>query len=280
VFFVVLIGLGIILLFVKTIMGTCWSAKKGTTNVVNSGTKPTDSSFASSNSSSASSISKPNNTNNNSSTGSRVSLNTSNINSTAIPLQRSGKNNTSADNNNVNVYDNDNSDSNGPRSKEELNKNNKKPKESAKNINPKKKVELLFDKYKSVDADQSEEMEEELINAEGIEKFCRDLELDTEDPVLLVISYHLNAFELGCFYRDEFCNGLGKLKLDSIEGIKKYISTWRKELESVSTLKQIYRFVFNLGKNRLSSKVYWYRYGCRILVTFIRNAILSCQEVC
>jgi len=94
----------------------------------------------------------------------------------------------------------------------------------------------------------------EQMGAEGIEKFCHELEIDPEDPVLLAFAYHINASEMGCFYKDEFINGLEKLKLDSIDGIKHYFVTLRKELENTNALKLIYKYVFELGKSEPEQK--------------------------
>eukprot|EP01089_Gocevia_fonbrunei_P019542 TRINITY_DN6949_c0_g1_i4.p1 TRINITY_DN6949_c0_g1~~TRINITY_DN6949_c0_g1_i4.p1 ORF type:complete len:289 (-),score=59.15 TRINITY_DN6949_c0_g1_i4:169-1035(-) len=115
----------------------------------------------------------------------------------------------------------------------------------------KKKLEKLFSEFKDGDADDENN---EQMGGEAIEKFCNEIDIDPEDPVLLALSYHLNASEMGCFYRDEFINGFEKLKLDSIEGIKNYVPTLRKELDNQATLKPIYKYVFELGKNEPEQK--------------------------
>eukprot|EP01088_Endostelium_zonatum_P001339 TRINITY_DN11657_c0_g1_i1.p1 TRINITY_DN11657_c0_g1~~TRINITY_DN11657_c0_g1_i1.p1 ORF type:complete len:320 (-),score=92.13 TRINITY_DN11657_c0_g1_i1:76-1035(-) len=136
---------------------------------------------------------------------------------------------------------NDKNNGNGPKTEEDEKASIKK---SQKLSTPQQRIEALFNKYKTISED-----DEEVINSDGLEKFCKDLEIDPEDSVLLVLTYHLNCSELGLIHKQEFISGLEKLNLDSIVDIKKRIPQWKKELTDTNgSLKQIYKYVFKLGK--------------------------------
>jgi len=116
----------------------------------------------------------------------------------------------------------------------------------------KKKLEKLFEKYKD---DTPENASDPIIGPEGIEKFCHDLDISPEDAVTLVIAYHLNAQEMGYFTQKEWLEGFEKLGLDSVEGIKGYLPTFRHELEDQNTFKNIYRFAFFFAKEDPDKKI-------------------------
>lgn len=115
-----------------------------------------------------------------------------------------------------------------------------------------KKIDKLFDQFKQENEQDEQDGDDgdEKIGAEGIEKFCQELEVDPEDPVLVAFSFHLNATELGAWKKEEFVPGLEKLKLDNMDSIKDYFNgTLRKELKNTATLKPIFKYAFDLGKN-------------------------------
>lgn len=49
------------------------------------------------------------------------------------------------------------------------------------------------------------------IYEEGIAQFCSDLGVDPEDPVLLVLSFHMDAATMCIFTRDEWIRGMESL---------------------------------------------------------------------
>ncbi|KAK3090866.1 hypothetical protein FSP39_015323 [Pinctada imbricata] len=74
------------------------------------------------------------------------------------------------------------------------------------------KIQALFDQYKDA--------EEDAILVEGIESFCRDLDVNPDDFVVLVLAWKFQAETMGRFSRQEFLNGCKSLKADSIKGIQ------------------------------------------------------------
>jgi len=108
-----------------------------------------------------------------------------------------------------------------------------------------KKVEDLFDKYKDKDG-------EEQIGPEGIEQLCKDIGVDPEDVLVLVLAWHLNATRMGFFSKEEFINGLQKLGVDNISKLKGQLSNFRRDLDDQAKFKDIYRFAFGFAKERES----------------------------
>jgi len=101
------------------------------------------------------------------------------------------------------------------------------------------RLEQLFDKYKD-DDDQ--------IGPNEMEKLCQDVGVDPEDPVMVVIAYHLKCKEMGYFQRDEFVKGFETLQCDTIDKIKMQIPRLKKELEDSTKFQAIYRFAFQFAK--------------------------------
>jgi len=59
-------------------------------------------------------------------------------------------------------------------------------------------LEDIFNRYKEPDAD--------MIMVEGISQFCNDLQVDPQDIVMLVISWHMKAATMCEFTRQEACH--------------------------------------------------------------------------
>jgi len=125
------------------------------------------------------------------------------------------------------------------------------PKDSPKGFS-RKNLEKLFAKYKDETAPSSEPV----IGPEGLESFCSDLEISSDDVLLLVVAYHLNAQEMGYFTQVEFIDGFEKLGLDSIETIRQHVhSKFKAEMDDPEIFKAIYRFAFFFAKEDLDKKV-------------------------
>jgi len=101
------------------------------------------------------------------------------------------------------------------------------------------RLEALFDKYKD---------EDDQIGPNEMEKLCQDVGVDPEDPVMVVIAYHLKCKEMGYFQRDEFVKGFETLQCDTIDKIKMQIPRLKKELEDSTKFQAIYRFAFQFAK--------------------------------
>jgi len=121
-----------------------------------------------------------------------------------------------------------------------------------------KKLEKLFEKYlitgENQDVEGDVEVDGDMMNFDGIVNFLTDIGIDPEDPVTLVICYHLNAQQFGAFSKEEFVNGFEKLNCDSIEKIQNTIPELRDELDDPSLLKEIYKYSFDFSKESEQKK--------------------------
>jgi len=106
-----------------------------------------------------------------------------------------------------------------------------------------KRLEELFEKYKDPDNPNQ-------IGPDGIEGLCKDLGVDPDDVVILVLAWHLNAQSMGFFKRDEFIGGLQRLGVDSISKLKNQLNNIKKDLDDPVKYKEIYRFAFGFAKER------------------------------
>jgi len=105
-----------------------------------------------------------------------------------------------------------------------------------------KRLDELFEKYK--------ESENPQIGPEGIEALCRDIGVDPENVVVLVLAWHLNAQSMGYFKKEEFTNGLQALGVDTAEKLKSQLKTFISELDDPSKFKDIYRYAFGFAKEK------------------------------
>eukprot|EP01102_Stenamoeba_stenopodia_P005110 TRINITY_DN1561_c0_g1_i1.p1 TRINITY_DN1561_c0_g1~~TRINITY_DN1561_c0_g1_i1.p1 ORF type:complete len:287 (-),score=57.97 TRINITY_DN1561_c0_g1_i1:268-1128(-) len=106
-----------------------------------------------------------------------------------------------------------------------------------------KKLEELFMKY--VDPDDNEQ-----IGPDGMGKFCKDLEVDPEDVVILVLAWHLEASVMGVFTKTEFMQGFQKMNVDNLQKVKASLKTFRDELDDPVKFKEIYKYAFNFAKEK------------------------------
>lgn len=66
---------------------------------------------------------------------------------------------------------------------------------------------------------------------EGIEQFFKDLNIDPMDPVTLVISYYMEAKNMGEYTLSEFTKGFTQLQCNSIADLVYQIPNLRKQLK-------------------------------------------------
>ncbi|KAG7675062.1 hypothetical protein Ndes2526B_g07910 [Nannochloris sp. 'desiccata'] len=100
-------------------------------------------------------------------------------------------------------------------------------------------IHHLFLKYKDEN--------EDAVLAEGIMKLCEDLEVEPEDLVMLVVSYHLDAQSMGEFSQREFESGMESLGIDSLEKLKAKLPQLRAELLDPNSFREIYNFAYKFS---------------------------------
>jgi len=93
----------------------------------------------------------------------------------------------------------------------------------------------------------------DVIGPSGMVMFSRDLNVDSEDVVLVVIAFYLNAGKMGYFTRNEFISGFTKMNVDSIGCLKTRLEYLRGE--AVTRLDEVYEFAFRFAKSFPTQKV-------------------------
>lgn len=103
-------------------------------------------------------------------------------------------------------------------------------------------MEELYRRYKAP--------HEDMIMAEGIERLCIDLEVDPQDIVMLVMSWHMKAATMGEFSKQEFFNGLKEIKVDTLEKLRSALPAMRAELKDKDKFEEVYDFTFGWAKEK------------------------------
>ncbi|KAK6154551.1 hypothetical protein DH2020_008799 [Rehmannia glutinosa] len=90
----------------------------------------------------------------------------------------------------------------------------------------------------------------DMILADGITILCNDLQVDPQDIVMLVVSWHMKAATMCEFSKQEFIGGLQSLGVDSLEKFRERISFMRSELKDEHKFREIYNFAFGWAKEK------------------------------
>ncbi|XP_071950062.1 DCN1-like protein 1 [Antedon mediterranea] len=105
----------------------------------------------------------------------------------------------------------------------------------------KKQIEKLYNRYK-------DQVEDDKILAEGIAKFCDDLNLDPTSKLVLIVAWKFKAATQCEFSKKEFIDGMMELGCDSIEKLKCKLGSLENELKDTNKFKHFYQFTFNFAK--------------------------------
>ncbi|XP_042060223.1 DCN1-like protein 1 [Salvia splendens] len=103
-------------------------------------------------------------------------------------------------------------------------------------------LEELYNRYKDPYAD--------MILVDGITLMCTDLQVDPQDIVMLVVSWHMKAATMCEFSKQEFITGLQSLGIDSMEKLKERIPFMRSELKDEQKFREIYNYAFGWAKEK------------------------------
>lgn len=109
------------------------------------------------------------------------------------------------------------------------------------------KIEALYKKYmdKGLPADGGPD---NVVGEDGITMLTKDLGIDAEDIVMMIIARHCRAKTPGEFSRKEFTEGLTALRCDTIDKLREKLPTLRAELTDEDSFKDFYMFMFEYGK--------------------------------
>lgn len=83
----------------------------------------------------------------------------------------------------------------------------------------------------------------DLIDPEGIESLCSELEVDHTDVRILILAWKMQAEKQGYFTLDEWRTGLKALRVDTIVKLKKAVNEIEKEVKR-SNFTDFYAYVF------------------------------------
>ncbi|KAK9814215.1 hypothetical protein WJX72_002410 [[Myrmecia] bisecta] len=100
-------------------------------------------------------------------------------------------------------------------------------------------LEQLYQRYRDPNSDQ--------ILAEGVGQFCSDLNVDPEDVIMLVISWHFRAATMCEYSKQEFVDGMKSLGCDSIAALTAKLPSLRAELRSEGKFKEIYDYAYKFS---------------------------------
>ncbi|CAI5510365.1 unnamed protein product [Closterium sp. Naga37s-1] len=75
-------------------------------------------------------------------------------------------------------------------------------------------------------------------------------QVEPQDIVMLVLSWHLGAATMCEYSRQEFTSGLRSLRVTSLEALKALLPSFRRELQDENVFRQIYNFAFAWAKEK------------------------------
>jgi DCN1-like protein 1/2 len=82
------------------------------------------------------------------------------------------------------------------------------------------------------------------ITDDGIFAFCEELGIDPQDPVILVLSWSMEAAAMCEFTRAEFVRGFEKLNCQNMEDLKETLPFLRSKLNDPAEFTHIYSVRF------------------------------------
>ncbi|CAL0308628.1 unnamed protein product [Lupinus luteus] len=83
-----------------------------------------------------------------------------------------------------------------------------------------------------------------LIDPEGIEALCADIEVDHTDVRILMLAWKMKAEEQGYFTLDEWRRGMKELRADTVSKLKKALPDLENEVRRLSNFADFYSFAF------------------------------------
>nr|CCA20869.1 DCN1like protein putative [Albugo laibachii Nc14] len=103
-------------------------------------------------------------------------------------------------------------------------------------------IDALFDRFRDPE-------EVDVMSEEGIFAFCEALRVDPQDPVILVLSYYMNAANMCVYSRHEFHTGLRALQCYTLDALQQQIPHLREKLKDKKEFSLIYSYSFVYAKD-------------------------------
>lgn len=104
------------------------------------------------------------------------------------------------------------------------------------------KLEKVFDEY-------CDSQDSNVILVNGTERLCRDLGVDPNDILMLVLSWHLESESMCEFSRSGWNKGWSKLGAQNLEQMRSCLEDFKKELLDPAIFKHIYVWTFGWAKS-------------------------------
>ncbi|XP_029943308.1 DCN1-like protein 5 [Salarias fasciatus] len=89
-----------------------------------------------------------------------------------------------------------------------------------------------------------------VVGPEAMERFCRDMGVEPENVIMLVLAWHLEAAHMGFFTEDEWLRGMTALQCDCMERLKGKLDDLRGELSDSAAFRNIYRYAFDFARDK------------------------------
>ncbi|KAJ8536197.1 hypothetical protein K7X08_034598 [Anisodus acutangulus] len=83
-----------------------------------------------------------------------------------------------------------------------------------------------------------------MIDPEGIEFLCCDLEVEHTDVRVLMLAWKMQSEKQGYFSLDEWRKGLKALRADTVQKLKKALPELEKEVRRASNFEDFYSYAF------------------------------------
>lgn len=99
-------------------------------------------------------------------------------------------------------------------------------------------IEKYFNQYK--------DKEEDTILAEGMERFCTDLNVDPTEFIVLVLAWKFEAAQMCRFTREEFINGCRNMKAYDAKSLQNRFPELLEDARG-KNFKDLYQFTFSFG---------------------------------
>ncbi|XP_064607628.1 DCN1-like protein 4 isoform X2 [Liolophura sinensis] len=92
--------------------------------------------------------------------------------------------------------------------------------------------------------------DEDVIQPEGMEKFCEDIGVEPENIVMLALAWKLDAKRMGFFTLSEWLKGMSELQCDSVSKLQNKLDYLKSFLDDAVHFKTIYRYAFDFARDK------------------------------
>lgn len=93
------------------------------------------------------------------------------------------------------------------------------------------------------------------IYGDHMDKFLQELGVDPEDITSLILPWLLEAETIGEFHKEEFVEGMKKIKCETLQALKDKISSSKSQLKDDKVFKNFYMYIFDYAKGGDKVKV-------------------------